>query len=76
MDWDDSLTFASDAELAIIAGAAFLLLAAIALLAERRRIHRKHIDRVGCMPWLAVFLACGLVGGTLAVMGLIGVIRG
>ncbi len=52
------LRFASDATLAGIAGGVLLLLAAVAGLAERRRLRRKHIDAVGWVPWTTVsFLA-------------------
>jgi len=54
----DFLRFASDATFAALAGGALLLLAAIAGMAERRRLRRKRIDAVGFMPWTTVsFLA-------------------
>ena len=76
MDWTALLTFASDAELAIAWGAAFLAIALVALLGERRRLRRNSIDRVGFMPWLGVFLGSAVIGGTLLVMGVVGQIRG
>ena len=52
------LRFASDATIAALAGAALLLLAAVAGVAERRRLRRSRIDAVGFMPWTTVsFLA-------------------
>ena len=54
----DFLLFASDATFAALAGGALLLLAALAGLAERRRLRRMRIDAVGFMPWTTVsFLA-------------------
>lgn len=66
-DW----RFASDAELAVAAGAALLLLAGIALLAERRRSRsRRHNapDAVGWVPWTGVFLALAMAG--MALLGI------
>jgi len=76
MDWRDFLTFASDAELAVLWGVGFLALSLSAMLAERRRVRRAQIDRVGCMPWIAVFLASALIGSALVVMGVTGMLRG
>ncbi|HEX2764179.1 MAG TPA: hypothetical protein VHM92_10125 [Allosphingosinicella sp.] len=47
--------------------AAFLVLAAIAAIADRRRSRRAALDRVGWVPWtaiqvLALFLAIGAAG--------------
>lgn len=71
----DHLRFASDAEnLALVAGAC-LLLAIAALLADRRRLRRKSIDRVGWMPWNAIFFAAAFSAaglGAAALKGLIG----
>jgi hypothetical protein len=68
----DFLLFASDATFAALAGGALLLLAALAGLAERRRLRRKRIDAVGFMPWTTVsFLAVfpGVVLLALAMKG-------
>lgn len=61
----DNLRFASDATFAGIAGIVVLLFAVIALIADRRRVKRRHIDQVGWVPWTKVFFAAILVGMTL-----------
>ncbi|KHK91658.1 hypothetical protein [Novosphingobium malaysiense] len=38
-----------------IAGAVSALLAALAWIQDRRRIRRRNLDRVGFMPWTAIF---------------------
>ena len=72
----DELIFASDAEMAAIVGAVFLVLAAIMSFAERRRVRRERIDRVGWVPWTGLFLVCAAVGLTLVGLGALGLIRG
>lgn len=72
----DFLTFASDADLLGIWGAAFLLLAGFALLMERRRMKRARIDGVGWAPWTGLFLTCAVVGGGLLAVAVPGIIRG
>lgn len=76
MAWPDFLLFASDATFAAIAGAALLGLAAIALVAERRRARRSRIDAVGCMPWTALFIACAVSGTALLTLAVQGWARG
>ena len=56
------LLFASDATLVGLAGGVLIAVAGIALLGERRRLRRKHIDAVGWMPWTTVSVACLFVG--------------
>ena len=68
-DW---ILFASDATLVGLAAGAMLLLEAFALLAETRRNRRKVIDRVGCMPWTLVFLACAVTGAGLLIVAVKG----
>ena len=58
----DFLLFASDATIVGLWGGAFLLLSLFALFAEWRRNRRRHVDRVGWMPWTIVFLAAGMIG--------------
>ena len=61
------ITFASDATLTALMGAALIVVALLALLAERRRARRKAIDAVGWVPWTAIFLAaCFAAAGLLA----------
>jgi hypothetical protein len=76
MDLRDALLFASDAELAIVAGLAFLVLAALMRFAERRRFRRERIDRVGWVPWTGLFLVFAVIGLTLTGLGAMGLVRG
>lgn len=59
------LRFASDAEIVALWGAGFLVAAAVALVMDRRRVRRRHIDAVGFMPWTGAFLLCAVIGGGL-----------
>ena len=68
----DFLIFASDAMMAALWGGVLVLVAAVALFMERRRVRRKHIDRVGWMPWLLIFVLCAIVGVSLISMALPG----
>jgi Na+/glutamate symporter len=72
----DELVFASDAEMAAIVGAGFLILAGITNLAERRRVRRERIDRVGWVPWTGLFLVCAVIGLTLVGLGALGLLKG
>lgn len=72
----DFLTFASDADMLGMWGAAFLLLAGFALIMERRRMNRARIDSVGWIPWTGLFLTCAVVGGGLLAVAVPGIIRG
>ncbi|MBX7492491.1 hypothetical protein K3163_04640 [Qipengyuania sp. 1NDW9] len=72
----DFLTFASDADMLGMWGAAFLLLAGFALLMERRRMKRARIDGVGWVPWTGLFLTCAVIGGGLLAVAVPGIIRG
>ena len=72
----DIITFASDAELMAMWGAGFLLVAMFANLAERLRMKRARIDRLGWMPWTQIFLACLVIGGGLLSFSLPQVIAG
>lgn len=71
----DYLTFASDAELLVLGGAGLLLIAAMASFAERRRVKRSHIDRVGWMPWTGLFLTCAVVGVVMLAFGIPGLFQ-
>lgn len=62
------LLFASDATLVALGGGIFLLAALIALAMDRRRHNRDRIraaDRVGWVPWTALFLLCLVMGAGL-----------
>jgi hypothetical protein len=76
MNLPDALKFASDAELALAAGLALLVLAGLMSFAERRRVRRERIDRVGWVPWTGLFLVFAVVGLTLSGLGAMGLIRG
>ena len=71
----DYLTFASDAELLVLGGAGLLLIAAMASFAERRRVKRSQIDRVGWMPWTGLFLTCAVAGVVMLAFGIPGLFR-
>lgn len=43
-----------------IPGAIAVLVAVVAWIGDRRRFRRKHIDRVGFMPWTPIFF-CALL---------------
>lgn len=66
------LRFASDATYAAIGGGALLLIALVALWAERRRVKRTRIDAVGWMPWTRVFFFSLLFGISLLMMAVKG----
>lgn len=56
-----------------LAGTSFWLLAGLALLGDRLRARRERLDRldrVGFMPWTAIFLACAIIGGGLLALSL------
>jgi hypothetical protein len=72
----DFLLFASDATLVGLAGGASLLVALVAFVGERRRMRRKHIDAVGCMPWTTLFFVAFFCGVTLLAIGAVGWMRG
>jgi hypothetical protein len=65
MPLPDALVFASPAKIAGACGIVFLALAGIANFAERRRIRRARIDRIGWMPWTGIFLTCAVIGASL-----------
>lgn len=70
----DHIRFASDAEEVAWLAAACLLLAIVALLADRRRLKRRHIDSVGWMPWNGIFFAAAFAAaglGAAAARGLL-----
>lgn len=68
-----SLLFASDAALMALVGVGFWLFAALALVLERRRVRKRNLarlERVGFMPWTALFLASVVIGGGMLAMSL------
>ncbi|MEO9463476.1 MAG: hypothetical protein ABJ242_12170 [Marinomonas sp.] len=76
MDVTKSLIFATEAEMVALSGAGFLLLAGVALLADKLRSKRKDINRVGFMPWTAIFMGSMIIGGGLLALALPRVIGG
>ncbi len=70
------LLFASDATLVGIVGLALLLIAAGALVADRRRLRRRQIDAVGWVPWTPVFLVTAFAGVTLMALAVKGWLGG
>jgi len=71
----DFLKFASDATLLGLVAGTLLLVAAVAAVAERRRVRRRAIDAVGWVPWLTVFFVAffpGVILMVLAVKGWLG----
>jgi hypothetical protein len=76
MEEPDFLLFASDATLAGLAGAGFMILAVVATFAEWRRSRRRNIDRVGWVPWTAVFLASFLLANVLLLLAVKGWLAG
>ncbi|MGB3753647.1 MAG: hypothetical protein WA954_07090 [Parerythrobacter sp.] len=72
----DTLTFASEAELAGLLGLAFLVLAIAAALAERRRAKRRSIDHVGWVPWFAISFASMICGAGLVTLAFKGIAAG
>jgi hypothetical protein len=65
-----SLIFASEADLLALSGAGFLLIAGLALAADRVRMKRKRLERVGWVPWTPIFLACVIIGGGLLALSM------
>lgn len=67
MGYLHQLIFASEAELVAMTGAGLVLFSLLALFADRKRLKRKQLDRVGWMPWTGLFLlafvsGAGLIG--------------
>ncbi|MBA4164435.1 MAG: hypothetical protein C0510_07360 [Erythrobacter sp.] len=63
MEYLHRLIFASEADLVALSGAGLVLVAFMALAADRMRLRRKQLDRVGWVPWTGLFLLA-FVGGT------------
>lgn len=67
------LTFASEADMVALTGAAFFAFALVALTADKLRSRRERIDKldqVGWVPWTAVFMASAIIGGGLLALSL------
>ena len=76
MHFHEFITFASDAEILALWGAGFRVVALVAMVAERRRLQRARIDRVGWVPWTGIFLATVVIGLGLLALALPSVFKG
>ena len=76
MKWPDWILFASDATYYALAGAALLLLSAVASIGDRRRARRRNVDDVGLMPWRDIAALSAFAGLALLAFGLVGMLRG
>ncbi|GAA0282024.1 hypothetical protein GCM10009127_24200 [Alteraurantiacibacter aestuarii] len=76
MHLPEFILFASDATIVGLWGGLFLLIAVLALAGDWLRARRKDVDRVGCMPWTPIFLACAMIGVGLMVVAVKGWIAG
>lgn len=73
MDWLSRLTFASEAEIVALWGAGFILFGIVALLMDKRRAKQRSLERlekVGFVPWTAIFLGSFVIGGGLLALAL------
>lgn len=65
MEFLRNLSFASDAALLALTGAALVVFAGFASLMERRRGKRRSVDRlekVGWVPWTTLFVLAAIAG--------------
>lgn len=73
MDFLSGLSFASEAKLVALWGAGFVMVAVVALVMDKRRASKRSIERlekVGFMPWTAIFLGSLVIGGGLLALSL------
>jgi amino acid transporter len=73
MEFMNPLTFASDAALLAVTGAVCWVLAVVCMLMDRLREKRRSVDRlerVGFVPWTALFLGLAIIGGGCLAMSL------
>ena len=73
MDFIRQLTFASDADILALAGAALIGFAVLCQLFDRLRESRRAIEsleRVGVVPWAGLSIMLGLLGGILLLFSL------
>lgn len=74
-----TLRFASDAEILTLWGLGFVALALFAMVMDQRRSKNRHLERlekVGFVPWTAIFLGSLIVGGGVLALALPQVIAG
>ena len=73
MDILTTLALSSDAAQLAVIGAVFWALAAFAALMEWRRKKTRdyaQLERVGWVPWTAIFIMCAMIGGGCLAMSL------
>lgn len=73
------IVFAGDAAVGALWGAAFIVLALLALLMDRRRHRRDRIgrpDSVGWAPWTAIFMGSAVIGAGLLAASLPALLKG
>ena len=76
MEFLHHLIFAGDAELLALIAAGLILFGLFANLMERRRVRRSHIDRVGWVPWLNLFMASTITGVVLLMVAVPSLMKG
>ncbi|MDZ4308627.1 hypothetical protein [Allopontixanthobacter sp.] len=76
MSVHEFLTFASEADIVGLWGLALLMLAAGSLVAERRRMKRARIDRIGWVPWTNIFMISAIAGMGLLALAAKGIMAG
>lgn len=75
-DLERHLTFASEAEIVGLWGAALIGVAIIALFAEKRRNKVARIDRIGWVPWTSIFVFSAMIGAGLIALAVKGLFTG
>lgn len=76
MSVHEFLTFASEADIVGLWGLAMLVLAVVSLIAERRRMKRARIDRIGWVPWTNIFMISAIIGMGLLALAAKGILAG
>ncbi len=72
----DYLTFASEAEIVGLWGLAMVLVALLALWAEKRRNKVAKFDNVGWVPWTAIFMTSAMIAAACIALAAKGIIAG
>lgn len=76
MSLHEFFTFASEAEIVGVWGLAMLIVAALSLLGERRRMKRARIDGAGWVPWTNLFMVSAIIGMRLLALAVKGILAG
>lgn len=76
MSLHDFFTFASEAEIVGLWGLALLIVAALSLLGEKRRMKRARIDGAGWVPWTNLFMGSAMIGMGLLALAAKGILAG